>query len=61
MNLKLVKEVTMEEVSLALNQMSPLKGPELDGFNAGFCQEHWSDVGNEVLLAIKFFFLLGSG
>ena len=60
MNLELVKEVTMEEVSLALNQMSPFKAWGPDGFNAGFYQEHWSEVGNEVFLAIKFFFLSDS-
>ena len=58
MNLELVKEVTMEEVSLVLNQMSPLKAPRLNGFNASFYQEHWSDVGKEVVLAIIFFFLV---
>jgi hypothetical protein len=60
MNLELVKEVTMEEVSLTLNQMSPFKVPGPDGFNASFYQDHWSDVGKEVFLAIKFVFSLGS-
>ena len=38
-NHNLVKEVTMEEVSTALNQMALLKAPRPDGFLAGFYQE----------------------
>ena len=56
MNLELVKEVRMEEVSLALNQMSPFKASGPDGLNTGFYQEHWSEMGKELFLAIKFFF-----
>ena len=56
-NHNLVKGVTMEEVSTALNQMTPLKAPGPYGFPAGFYQENWAAVGNEVFLAIKIFFL----
>ena len=36
MNEGLLRELTVEEVGLALNQMSPLKAPGLDGFFANF-------------------------
>lgn len=32
MNEKLIKEFSMEEITVALNQMAPLKAPSLDGF-----------------------------
>lgn len=41
----LVKEVTMEEVCMALNQMAHLKAPGPDGFPAGFYQENWAAMG----------------
>lgn len=35
-NLNLMRKFTKEEVKVALNQMSPLKSPELDSFGAFF-------------------------
>lgn len=39
-NLNLLRKFTKEEVKVALNQMAPLKSPELDSFGAVFHQQH---------------------
>lgn len=59
MNTEMETEVTIEEVSLALNQMAPLKSLGPDGFPAGFYKDNWPVVGKEVFSAIKNFFSLG--
>ncbi|XP_059458257.1 uncharacterized protein LOC132187840 [Corylus avellana] len=56
MNADLERDLTFEEVSTALSQMAPLKSPGPNGFPAGFFQDNWTVVGNEVFLALKFFF-----
>jgi hypothetical protein len=56
MNNNLTREVTSEEIAVALHHMAPLKAPGPDGFSASFFQEHWDLVGPEVCLAIKIFF-----
>ncbi|XP_041025315.1 uncharacterized protein LOC121265693 [Juglans microcarpa x Juglans regia] len=48
MNDALGRIYTTEEVELALNQMSSLKSPGPDGFGAGFFQQHWHTVRDEV-------------
>ncbi|XP_062145289.1 uncharacterized protein LOC133852538 [Alnus glutinosa] len=49
MNQKLLAEFTIEEITVALNQMSPLKAPGRDGFPACFYQHNWATVHPEVL------------
>lgn len=45
-NLNLNKDYTREEVEVTLKQMSPLKSPDLDGFNTDFYQKYWSILRN---------------
>lgn len=52
MNEMLLKEFTVEEVGVSLNQMSPLKAPGLDGFSAYCYQKNWANVGVEVSNAV---------
>jgi hypothetical protein len=56
MNENLLAEVTVEEISKALQQMSPLKAPGPDGFSAYFYQQNWTLVHKEVCDAIIHFF-----
>lgn len=52
---KLVKHFSNAEVDEALNQMTPLKAPRPDEYNAEFYQFYWHIVGNKVSLAtLKF-------
>jgi hypothetical protein len=48
MNESLLRPFEVEEVSFALNQMGPLKAPGPDGLSAGFFQNHWDILGDEV-------------
>lgn len=48
MNDRLCRGFTKEEVAAALQQMPPQKVPGPDGFSAGFYQENWEVVGDEV-------------
>lgn len=43
------------EVHETLKLIGPLKAPGLDGFKAGFYQDHWNIVGLEVCLAVLDF------
>ena len=52
MNASLMSPFTEEEVKAVLFQMSPLKAPEPDSFNADFFQKNWDFVGLEVCKAI---------
>jgi hypothetical protein len=54
MNERLLREFTMEEVELALNQMSPLKASGPDGFSGDFYQKNWANVGVEVSNAVLY-------
>jgi hypothetical protein len=56
MNNNMLAEFTTEEVKKALDQMAPNKAPGLDGFTAGFYQQHWDTVGSEVCEAALYFF-----
>jgi hypothetical protein len=48
MNLALEKDVTGEEIDVALFQMAPLKAPGPDGLNASFFQNNWPTMREEV-------------
>jgi hypothetical protein len=52
MNELLLKEFTLDEVGVALNQMAPNKPPGPDGFSADFYQKNWGDIGVEVSRAV---------
>ncbi|KAL0431917.1 UNVERIFIED_CONTAM: hypothetical protein Sradi_0817700 [Sesamum radiatum] len=47
MNEALAQPFTSEEVTIALNQMHPLKSPGPDGMSPIFYQQYWSIVGPE--------------
>lgn len=53
------REVTKEEVRVALFDMSPYKAPGPDGFHAGFYQRAWSVVGDDVTDMVKDFVDIG--
>ena len=59
MNYRLTRVYTLEEIQEVVFQMSPLKAPRPDGYSAGFFQDNWPIVGEEVCQAI--FTSLNSG
>jgi hypothetical protein len=59
MNKQFLSEFTIEEISAALQQMSPLKIPRPDGYSACFYQHNWSTIHPEVCASILSF--LNSG
>lgn len=58
MNQQFLAEITMEDVSTALNQMGALKAPGPDGYSASFFQQNWGTIQREVCNAIFHFFHL---
>ncbi|XP_035551053.1 uncharacterized protein LOC118349651 [Juglans regia] len=54
---QLDRPCTVEEVEVALRQMSPFKSPGPDGFSAGFYQDHWKIVSHDVSKAVIYFFI----
>jgi hypothetical protein len=59
MNDKLLAVYTVEEISMALHQMPPLKTPGPDGFSSYFYQQNWAMVHPEVCSAILHFLNTG--
>lgn len=59
MNLELTKELTFEEISLAISNMASLKSPGPDGFPVCFYVENWDTVGVEVCRVVSNFFTTG--
>ncbi|XP_042950231.1 uncharacterized protein LOC122282336 [Carya illinoinensis] len=55
MRLNLNKVFLKEEIEVALKQMSYFKAPGPYGFSAGFYQDHWDIVGDEVSTAVLSF------
>ena len=52
-NLKLVEEVSQQEIKEALNQMHPDKAPGLDGFTARFYQQCWGIIKSNLTKMIR--------
>lgn len=42
MNADLIRDVTIEEIQVAMQQMAPLKAPGPDGFPVCFYQKNWA-------------------
>jgi hypothetical protein len=59
MNHKLTEGVFVEEISLCLHHMAPLKAPGSDGFSACFYQQNWGTMQKEVCEAVLHFFETG--
>jgi hypothetical protein len=59
MNEKLLADFTVEEISLALQQMPPLKAPRPDDSSACFHQQNWATMHYEVCDAILHYFNTG--
>lgn len=60
MNVVLVRELEMEEITTAVQQMAPMKAPGPDGFPTSFYQDNWEEVKGEVCAAISSFFSSGN-
>ncbi|KAH1097801.1 hypothetical protein J1N35_014722 [Gossypium stocksii] len=52
------KDVTNEEITMALFDMAPLKAPGSDGFHAFFFQNQWDVVGNVIYEWVKGIFVV---
>jgi hypothetical protein len=59
MNELLCRDFTTEEISDALFQIGPLKAPGVDGFPTRFYQHNWGTIKEEVINAVKLFFVTG--
>jgi hypothetical protein len=59
MNEALCKDFTDDEIGDALFQIGPLKAPGVDGFPARFYQRNWATLKEEVINAVKVFFVTG--
>jgi hypothetical protein len=59
MNEGLCAAFSDDEISNALFQIGPLKAPGKDGFPARFYQRHWGVFKDDIIAAIKEFFLSG--
>jgi hypothetical protein len=59
MNDTLCMEFTDEEISDAMFQIGPLKAPGVDGFPARFYQRNWGTIKEEIINAVKLFFVTG--
>ncbi|CAJ2670486.1 unnamed protein product [Trifolium pratense] len=55
----LTKDVTKEEVTLALNSMKPFKAPGPDGFQCIFFKQYWHIVGDDIYNLVKNAFATG--
>lgn len=55
MNAILSKQLSVEEIRLALFQMHPSKASGPDGFSPCFYQHFWNIVGNDVVGAVRSF------
>lgn len=58
-NSNLLKEITSDEVKIALFQMHPDKAPGPDGMTPAFFQKNWSVVGKDIIELIRNFFNTG--
>ena len=52
-NLKLMEEVTQQEIKEAVDQMHPDKAPGLDGFIARFFQQCWEIIKSNLAKMIR--------
>ncbi|XP_019259894.1 PREDICTED: uncharacterized protein LOC109237950 [Nicotiana attenuata] len=57
--LKLIEEVTKEEVYNALREIDDQKAPGYDGFNSFFFKKSWGIVGDDITNAVLDFFQTG--
>jgi hypothetical protein len=59
MNNELCRDFTDEEIGNVLFQIGPLKAPGVDGFPTRFYQRNWCTLKEEVINAVKIFFVTG--
>ncbi|XP_073362888.1 uncharacterized protein [Aegilops tauschii subsp. strangulata] len=58
-NAELCAAFSDKEIANAMFQIGPLKAPGPDGFPARFFQRNWSTVRDDVIAAVKDFFVTG--
>jgi hypothetical protein len=56
----MVKEVSAEEINKTIFSMKSSKAPGPNGFSAGLFQKAWPIIGEDVIVAIKSFFVSGN-
>ena len=59
MNRKLIRPVSEQEISHAVNSMHPNKSPGLDGMSPFFFQKFWHVIRKDVINAVHDFFHSG--
>ncbi|CAM8914180.1 unnamed protein product [Rhodiola kirilowii] len=60
MNVNLLREVTEDEIKMAVFSLGPLKAPGIDGFPAVFYQKFWDKIKNSVVREVRRFWVEGS-
>jgi hypothetical protein len=60
MNQLLLADITMEDITVALQQMAPLKAPGPNGYSTSFYHQNWAIIHNEVCSVVLHFFHSGS-
>lgn len=50
------REVSNDEIKSALFEMQPWKAPGIDGFQAVFFQNFWTDIGDKYVIMLEGYF-----
>ncbi|XP_071734008.1 uncharacterized protein [Rutidosis leptorrhynchoides] len=56
----MIANVTAQEIKAAMFNISDIRSPGPDGYSAAFFKSSWDIIGDDVICAIKDFFMTGS-